>query len=152
MPLCSLFLEEQIYSDMWELCWSLTGLHQMKSPSLKIKLEKEQQAVSSVMSWLKIWHKRMSIWDDLFWFDRTHLPGSLPSIWVEPPVPLPSTFLGQGENPSDEYFMQLLGACSLLSFCFGSLPQVCWQRSMKTYLLYHQGWPSKSHWACTDLL
>lgn len=35
----------------------------MESPSLQIKLEKEQQAVSSVMLRLEIWHELMGIVD-----------------------------------------------------------------------------------------
>lgn len=49
MHLCSLFAEEQMYSSMWELCRYLRGWRQMKSPSLQVELEKEQQAVSLVM-------------------------------------------------------------------------------------------------------
>lgn len=143
MHLCGLFLREQIYSDMWEICWSLTRLCQMNSPSLQIKLAKEQQAVSSVMSWLKTWHKLMSIWDDLFWwFDRTHLSGSLPSIWVEPPTPLPSTFLGQGENPPDEYFTQLLAFApcfpSALALFHNFAGNVQWKRVSSTTRVGHR--------------
>lgn len=61
MHLCGLLLEELIYSGMCKLCCYLTGLNQMKPPSLQTKLEKEQQAVYPVVSLLKIGHKLMGI-------------------------------------------------------------------------------------------
>ena len=107
MHLRTLVLEKQIHSAVRKLCGYLRGFCQMKSPSLQIKLVKEQQAVSLVMSWLGIWHGLIDIWETLFWwFDITHLSGSLSPPWVGPSTPLLKPFWpGRDTPPPDKYFI-----------------------------------------------